>query len=138
MTDSMSIPLPTPTAVSRPFWEACAAHNLTVQKCNECGVMVFIPQAFCRQCLSEDLTWQDATGRGHVYSYTVVWRPQTPAFDVPYVVAIIDMEDDYHMLSNITDCEPDEVSIGMPVEVWFDDMAPGISLPKFRPLHPNS
>lgn len=133
MTEQDGIPLPIPTPISKPFWAACADHRLTVQKCGDCGELGFIPQAFCRQCLSEGLSWVDSSGVGRIYSYTVVWRPQTPAFDVPYVVAIVDMDDGYHMLSNITDCEPDDVAVGMLVEVWFDDLAPGVTLPKFRP-----
>jgi uncharacterized OB-fold protein len=68
-----------------------------------------------------------------VYSYTVVWRPQTPAFEVPYVIAIVDLDDGYQMLTNIVDTDPSQVHVGMPVEVDFWDASNEIALPYFRP-----
>ena len=137
-TNAVRLPLPRTTAISRPFWDACRRHQLMVQRCDACGCFIFIPQDFCRHCLSQDLTWVPSSGRGRVYSYTVVWRPQTPAFPVPYVVAIIDMDEGYQMLSNVVGCPTETVFIGMPVEVVFEDASPEISLPKFRPATPVS
>lgn len=135
-TETRHPPLPRPSATSRPFWDACRRHQLVVQRCDTCGRFTFIPQTFCRHCLSRDLTWVPSSGRGRVYSYTVVWRPQTPAFPVPYVVAIIEMDEGYQMLSNVVGCPAEAVSIGMPVEVIFEDVSRNISLPKFRPATP--
>lgn len=126
-------PLPRPTAVSRPYWDACARHELTVQRCRACARLVFIPQAFCRWCLSPELEWVPSSGRGTLYSYTVIWRPQSPAFAPPYVAGIIRMDDGYDMMSNIVGCDPDDVRVGMPLEVTWQDERDGISLPVFRP-----
>ena len=74
-----------------------------------------------------------AGGQGTLYSYTVVWRPQTPAFTVPYIAAIVRMDDGYDMLSNVIECSPEEVKIGMALELTWEDVQPGVSLPAFRP-----
>ena len=126
-------PLPRPTPVSQPYWDGCRRGELLVQKCRDCGGLTFIPQVACMHCLSPELEWVRSSGRGTVYSYTVVWRPQMPAFEVPYVVAIIDIEDGYQMLSNIVDCDPATVHVGMPVEVKFEARSAEITLPYFRP-----
>ena len=127
------IPLPHPTALSQPFWDGCRRGELLVQKCRQCGGLTFIPQVACTHCLAEDLEWVRGSGQGSVYSYTVVWRPQMPAFEVPYVVAIIDLEDGYQMLSNVVGCDASEVRVGMPVEVQFQPASDEITLPYFRP-----
>jgi uncharacterized OB-fold protein len=128
-----SIPLPRPTPISRPHWEGCQQGVLRVQRCRDCGEHVFIPEPLCTACASQDLEWVDTTGRGSVYSYTVVHRPQRPEFRVPYVVAIIEMEEGWHMLTNLVDIEPEAVKIGMRVEVAFEKMSDQITLPYFRP-----
>jgi uncharacterized OB-fold protein len=130
---TLARPVPHPTSVSRPYWEACARHELTVQRCDDCSRYVFVPQPFCRYCLSPRLSWVPSTGRGTLYSYTIVWRPQTPAFPVPYVVGIVRLDEGYDMLSNVVECEPREVRTGMALELAWDDVEPGVSLPVFRP-----
>ena len=105
-----------------------------MQKCRDCGGLTFIPQLVCSHCFSGNLEWVRGSGRGNVYSYTVVWRPQTPAFEAPYVVAIVDLQDGYQILTNIVDCDPSEVHIGMPVEVDFRPASEEIVLPFFRPM----
>jgi hypothetical protein len=74
-----------------------------------------------------------ASGKGAVYSYTVVWRPQTPDFEVPYVVAIVDLDEGVQMMTNIVDVDPAEVHVGMRVEVEYRKMSDEITLPYFRP-----
>ena len=133
MTTTPMIPLPVPTVYSKPYWEGCKREELLVQKCQDCGKLTFVPQPACMHCLSSKLEWVKASGRGTVYSYTSVWRPQTPAFEVPYVVAIIDTDDGYQMMSNIVGCEPAQVEVGMRVEVEFRPMSETITLPYFRP-----
>ena len=128
------IPLPRPTEVSRPHWDGCREGVLRVQRCTSCGDLVFIPRAGCPRCLTETLEWVESSGRGTVYSYTVVHRPQRPEFEVPYVVAIIELEEGWHMLTNLVDCEPADATVGLPVEVAFRPMSEEITLPCFRPL----
>lgn len=127
------IPLPRPTALSKPHWEGCREGRLRVQRCSQCAAHVFIPRPFCPECLSDTLAWVESSGRGRVYSFSVVHRPQRPEYQVPYAVAIVELEEGWHMLSNLVDCEVEEVEIGMPVEVTFQRMSDEISLPFFRP-----
>jgi uncharacterized OB-fold protein len=95
--------------------------------------VVHIPAPVCTTCFGPDLEWTDSSGRGTIYSFTVVWRPQTPAFTVPYVVAIVEMEEGWYTLTNIVECPHEEVAIGLPVEVVFIPMNEEITLPMFRP-----
>jgi hypothetical protein len=129
-----NIPLPRPTPLSQPHWDGCRQGVLRVQRCTDCGEHVFIPAPLCPSCQGQKLEWVDTTGRGTVYSYTVVHRPQRPEFRVPYVVAIIEMEEGWHMLTNLVEIAPENVTIGMAVEVAFEKMSEQITLPYFRPV----
>ena len=138
MSDDPQIPLPIPTPTSAPHWEGARTGRLRVQRCRSCGEHIFIPQPTCTQCLSSELEWIDSSGLGTLYSYTVVHRPQQPAFRTPYAVAIVEVEEGFFMLSNLVDCEEADIRIGMPLEVTFQAMSDEISLPYFRPRHEES
>jgi uncharacterized OB-fold protein len=133
VTSQRSIPLPVPSPFTKPFWEGCRRQELLVQKCQDCGLLTHVPQPACSHCLSPNLGWMQASGKGAVYSYTVVWRPQTPDFEVPYVVAIVDLDEGVQMMTNIVDVDPAEVHVGMRVEVEYRKMSDEITLPYFRP-----
>jgi uncharacterized protein len=126
-------PLPQPTPLSAPHWEGCRHGHLLVQRCSDCGSYVFPPGPNCTSCLSEDLEWVESTGHGTVHSYSVVWRPQQPAFSVPYIVLVVQLSEGWHMLSNLTHCDPGDVWVGMPVEVAFQQIDGQAWLPMFRP-----
>ena len=131
-------PLPTPSAVSQPFWDAAKEHRLVFQRCRLCGTSVFYPRDVCPgpECFGVGtMEWVDSTGQGHVYSFTVNYQPAHPAFaeDIPYVLAIIEMDEGWRLDSNVIKVEPADVRIGMRVEVSWDDVTPEISLPKFQP-----
>jgi uncharacterized OB-fold protein len=128
-----TIPLPRPSELSKPHWEGCRNGELRVQRCSDCGAFEFVPKPVCTRCFSESLEWVTSSGRGHVYSYTEVHRPQRPSFDVPYIVAIIELEEGWHMLTNLVECTNDDVSVGLEVEVDFRRMSDTITLPYFRP-----
>lgn len=125
-------PVPTPSALTRPFWEACRQRRLTVQRCGGCAQYIFIPQSFCPACRGTELAWVDSEGKGNVVTFTVVWRPQTPAFDAPYVVAVVRLDEGYEMLTNIVEVDPELVEIGAPVQVHFLDVTAEVTLPCFR------
>ena len=127
------IPLPRPTRVSAPHWEGCRSGELRVQRCRACGAYVFVPAPVCTSCFAGDLEWVASSGCGTVYSYTVVHRPQRPEFEVPYAVAIVELDEGWHMLTNLVDCDFDAIEVGMPVEVSFREMSEEITLPMFRP-----
>lgn len=126
------IPLPFPTPTSEPFWDGCREGKLLYQRCQACGTTLFNPAAACRRCLSPDLSWEESAGLGSVYSWTVVWRPQTPAFTVPYAVIIIDMDEGYQMLSSLIDCDSEVLRLGRRVKVDFRKISDEITLPYFR------
>lgn len=131
---STGIPLPSPSALTKPFWDGCARGELWYQRCQQCGAAIFDPLHLCRFCRSAALEWQQSDGVGTVYSWSVVWRPQTPAFEVPYAVAIVELDDGYQMVSNIIGCEPDAIHLKMPVRVEFHDVGGGCMLPYFTPI----
>ena len=83
------IPAPVPSPLSQPYWDACARGELTYLRCDTCGTVAPIPALVCGQCLGRSLTWTRSSGRGTLYSWTVVWRPQHPTFHVPYAPAIV-------------------------------------------------
>ncbi|MER7006069.1 Zn-ribbon domain-containing OB-fold protein [Dactylosporangium sp. NPDC000555] len=114
------IPLPVPSPRTQPFWTAAAGGTLVLQRCPNDASYQWTPQQACIECLSEDLVWEPVSGRGTVYSYSIVRRPQTPAFGVPYVVVIIELEEGPRMLSRLVDVDPESVTIGMPVQVSFE------------------
>ncbi len=130
-----SKPLPVPDADSKPFWEACAKHELSLQRCGDCGAWRFPPSPLCPQCLSRAYAWQPAAGRGSVYSFVIVREAMDPAWkdDLPYVVAIIALEEGPHMLSNVVGIPVEQVHVGMPVAVCFARASGDIVLPKFQP-----
>ncbi len=133
MSSGTGIPLPRPTELSRPHWDGCREGVLRVQRCRECRTYVFIPEPFCTECQSVELEWVESSGRGTVYSMTTVYRPQRPEFEVPYTVAIVELEEGWHMLTNLVDCPPEEMRVGLPVEVTFRRMSEEVTLPLFRP-----
>ncbi len=128
-------PVPAPTNDSRAFWSNCSHNNLVVQRCRECGTAQYYPRNVCASCGSSDIQWVESAGKGTVYSYTVVHRAPSAAFskDVPYVLAIIELAEGPRMMSNIVDCDPGEVSIGMDVEVGFEIRADNVGVPVFKP-----
>ena len=127
------IPLPHPTLISQPYWDGCGRGELLYQRCTECGKAIFNPAPICRWCTSSALEWQKSKGAGSLYSWTVVWRPQTPQFVTPYVPAIIDLDEGYQMIANIIGCEPEALSTEMRLAVEFHPIGGGLSLPYFRP-----
>jgi uncharacterized OB-fold protein len=118
----------------RPFWEGLKKHTLQVQKC-ESGHLRFIPTEICGNCGSEAWTWEPVSGRGRVYTYTVVHRGPTPAYqkDAPYVIAHVELDEGARMISNLIGCDPKEVRIGMPVEIVYEDVSSDWTLYKFAP-----
>jgi uncharacterized OB-fold protein len=130
-------PLREPSAMTAGFWEAAERHQLVVQHC-ECGQFRHYPQPMCPVCLSMTWSWVPVSGRGTVYSFTVSHRAFHPAWRgrVPYAVATVELEEGVRMLADLPDEDTDDVSIGFPVEVFFDDHD-GRVLPRFRLTRPD-
>ena len=129
-------PLPRPTLVSAPFWEAARRHRLVVQACRRCGNLQHYPRPFCLRCATADLDWKECSGRATVYAFTVVRQAANAAFaeDVPYVHAVVELAEGPHMTTNIVGCAPEDVRVGMPVIAVYEDATPEITLIKFRPV----
>lgn len=128
-------PVPVVQPWARPFWDAARAGKLVLQHCEDCAMPIHYPRIACPHCGSDRLGWRAASGRGTVYSYTVVVSNAPSAFlaDMPYVVAVIELDEGVRMLSNIVDCDVDALRCDMPVEVVFEELTEEFTLPKFRP-----
>ena len=128
-------PVPRVDEESKPFWEACARHELYVQKCRTCNTVFYYPRAFCPEDLSQDFDWLKCSGKGTVYTFTITRQNQSSGFrnKVPYVMAYVELEEGVRMLTNIVDCDPETVTIGMPVEVTFVRANDQIAVPFFKP-----
>ncbi len=129
-------PLPEMSDDTKSYWEGCKRRQLLLPKCRACGKMFFFPHDFCPQCLSEDIEWIQASGRGKVHTFSVIERPPSAPFaeDVPYVVAIIELDEGPRMMSNIVDIAPEHVRVDMDVKVVFEDITEDVALPRFHPL----
>jgi uncharacterized protein len=130
-------PLPQPDPVTAPYWESVKAHAMKVQRCNDTGNYFFYPRGMSPYTLSDNVSWEPVSGRGVIHAFTIVYNQRAPGFaeEVPYVVAMIELEEGMRLMSNVIDVEPDpeHVKIGMPVEVVYEDVTDEITLPKFRP-----
>lgn len=120
---------------SRGYWEALQRHELYFQRCGSCRTDRFPTRAVCPNCLSSGVEWIRSAGRGTVYSFTVTYQNQAPGFreEVPYVVAVVQLAEGPRMMTNLVECAPDDVRVGMAVTVVFDDVTPEVTLAKFRP-----
>lgn len=127
-------PLPQPTRITQPYWDAAKESRLVIQQCACCKRRQFYPREFCTACLSDDIEWIDSAGLGTVYTYTVNRRPSNAALSekVPYVVAMIDLDEGVRMMANIIDTPPEAVRIGSRVRVCFEQVSDEITLPQFR------
>ena len=130
-------PLPTITDENRGFWEGAKQGKLTMQKCGECGHIRYPISHVCPDCLSYEFAWTPLSGRGEVFSYVVFHQLYNKAFadDIPYNVAMVQLEEGPRMFSNIVDVDSndgDAVTIGDKIEVVFEQATPEIAIPKFR------
>ncbi len=127
--------LPSPDALTAPYWEAARQERLVVPRCDDCGRYHFYPRTLCPQCSSPRLTWTTVSGKGEVYSFTIIHRAPSPAFAsaVPYVVAAVKLAEGPHLMTNIVGCAPDDVRVGMSLRVVFQRYSDEITLPLFEP-----
>lgn len=128
-------PLPIPSALSAPFWDGLREGVLRVQRCGACAEYVFYPRSHCPHCLSESLDWVKASGRARLYSFTVVRRAMHPAFqeDVPYVYAIVELEEGPRVTANVVGCPLEALRVDMPLRAVYDSVTPEVTLLKFEP-----
>jgi uncharacterized protein len=129
-------PVPESNTWTEPFWRAAHQGKLIIQQCADCSKYIFIPRLICPGCFSKNIDWVEASGKGTVYTYTVVVNNAPSAFidDMPYVIAVVRLEEGVQMLSNIVECDPEKVHCDMPVEVTFKKLNDEYTLPLFKPL----
>ncbi len=135
MADSHPRPLPVPDLDSEPYWKAAREHKLMLPRCRDCGHIEFPPRHYCRNCKSLNLQWTEMSGRGTVYTFSIMRDTLVRGLDPPYVVARVELDEQpgLQLVSNIVGIPVDQVRIGMPVEVTFEDVTDDISLPQFKP-----
>lgn len=118
---------------SRPYWEGLAQGELRIQYCNACSKAVFYPRSICPYCHADSLSWIVASGKGIIYSYTVAHQGFGPfAEDVPFVVAIVELEEGVRMMSRIVDTPRERIAVGTAVNVTFESVDDNLTLPYFR------
>jgi uncharacterized OB-fold protein len=127
-------PVPVPTNVTRPFWDAASQGKLVLQRCRRCGTWQYWPRPVCMRCISRDLEWREAAGRGVVYSFTVTRLP-AEGFEgrEPYVLAAVDLPEGARMMAQLLNCPIERVRIGLPVRIVWEKVTDEISLPQFEP-----
>ena len=121
-----------PSELTRPFWDAVRDGRLIVQRCSACEKTFFRPEVACPHCFSTEWRWVESSGRGTLYSFSIVQRAPSPAFKAPFIFAAIDMEEGWTMFSNVIGLEPGEAKIGMKLQVSFEHPSEALSLPLFR------
>jgi len=124
--------LPAVTALTRPFWDAAAEGRLLLPRCNACGRHFFRPEVACTHCFATDWRWTEASGRGSLYSYTVVHRAPAPGFEVPFVLAVVELVEGPTMFSNLVGCADADIRIGMALKLRFEQVATEVHLPRFE------
>lgn len=115
------------------FWDGVAAGRLLIQRCGECGELRHPPRPMCGVCRSTEWDTVEASGRGEIYSYVVHHHPPLPGVETPHPVVLVELEEGVRIVSNVEGLAPDDVSIGMPVELAFAELHDELTLPVFRP-----
>ena len=126
---------PRPTPETQPFWDAAAAGRIELARCDECGLIPWYPRSICPNCQSSSRTWEQLSGRGTVYSYSVTRAGGSRAWreHLPYVVAYVQLDEGPIIMTNIVDCDPETVRIDMAVSAVFDATEDGAALVRFAP-----
>ncbi|MDA8046646.1 MAG: Zn-ribbon domain-containing OB-fold protein [Actinomycetota bacterium] len=128
--------LPTVEDESRPFWEAAKEGRFLIARCRACGRAHHYPRPFCPHCWSEEVTWEDASGRATLYTYSTVFVNDLPPFNerLPYVAAVVDLAEGPRVMTNVVACDASELRIGQDLEVCFRPISEDITVPVFRPV----
>ena len=132
-----SPPMPVPDALTQFFWDGVGQHKLMILQCQNCGHYIHYPRPVCRFCLSTDLSPKQVSGKATIFSWTETWQAFHPFWidKIPYILANVELveQEGLKMMSNIIDCPEDQLKAGLALEVVFKEVAPGLTLPLFRP-----
>jgi uncharacterized OB-fold protein len=136
VSEPVTRPVPLPDALSAPFWEAARARQLVVQRCQSCNYYNHPPRPFCDACLGQDLKFEPVSGRGHVYTFTIMHQRDVAGFEgeAPFINIVVELIEQplLLMVANMPGDERDRLRAGAAVEVWFEDRAAGVVVPQFR------
>ena len=126
--------LPPMRGLARDFYGYCKQHELRFQRCLQCGTWRHVPREMCASCGSFDSDWAQSSGKGQVYSWATTTQPMLPNFAdaIPYSIVIVELEEGVRMATWVVDVAPDQLRIGLPVEVVFDDVTDEVTLAKFK------
>jgi uncharacterized protein len=127
--------LPTIELETKAFWDGASAGKLLLGRCSACNQPHYYPRPFCPNCWSEDVTLKAASGRATLYTYSVVYLNDMPPFNerLPYVAAVVELEEGVRVSTNVVDCEFPQLRIGMPLTAIFREITDGVSIPVFCP-----
>lgn len=128
-------PLPLPTPVTRPFWEALRERRICVQRCEDCDHWVFYPRLRCNQCLSDRLEWRQVSGAATLYTFTIARQPTAPHFadDVPQLLAVVELEEGVRLTSTLVNVAEEDIRVGMKLEPVFDRVCDEVTMLRFQP-----
>jgi uncharacterized OB-fold protein len=135
MADGPRFDLPTIEGESRPFWDAAREGQFLIRRCQACNVAHHYPRPFCPSCWSDVVVWEQASGRATVYTYSTIYVNDLPPFGerLPYVAAAVDLEEGPRVMTNLVDCDPAALHVGMAVRVTYQEITPELTAPMFRP-----
>jgi uncharacterized OB-fold protein len=127
--------VPTATPETQPYWDGCLVGELRLQYCAACAAHYFPPRDFCPTCLSRDVEWRGVSGRGRLHSYVINHSFAPPGWEVPYAIALVELDEGPRLMSNILDVPqtPEALVLDMELEVTFETRG-DMTLPQFRPV----
>ena len=138
MDEILNKPIPTITKEQAPFWEGANIGKLILQFCSNCNVYQHYPRIVCRNCQGHNLTWNESKGMGIIYTYSTVYRSPGPFMeDVPYVTALVELEEGVRIYTRIVNCNFNEIFIGMKVKAVFDKEVNRNTYIYFQPIQGN-
>jgi uncharacterized OB-fold protein len=128
--------LPSTDPETQPFWDGLRAGRFLLRHCEACGRDHYYPRPFCPFCWSDDVAWKEASGRGTLYTWSVVHVNDLPPFHerVPYVAAIVELEEGPRVMTNVRGVPFDELAAGMTLVVDFEAISDDVTIPVFRPV----
>jgi uncharacterized protein len=141
LTETSSKPIPIPDEHSRPFFDGARRGVLLLRRCQACGTFMSPTGGIgtplrprCLTCFSAELAWTPASGRATLYSFALMHQVYDPAFadEVPYNIAVVELDEGVRMTTNVVGCANEELWIGMPLEVTFEQVSDEVAIPKFR------
>ncbi len=134
-TVTVRFDLPTPEGDTLEFWQATRDGKLLIKRCEDCGAFHYYPRPFCPECWSERVVWHEASGDATLYSWSVIYSNDQPPFRdrVPYVAAVVDLAEGPRMMTNVVDCEFDDLAVGMPLTVAFREISEEYTIAVFTP-----